>query len=129
MGYRSDVGIALGFKTKEACDKFILAYKLKEPEFWREDVAEHWERADERVLVGCYEYVKWHRGYNDVGAVYDMLRWANSNHDASYRVVRIGEDYDDVEIEEDCQDDVDFYLDEIVDVHRDIEIKGGEPLE
>lgn len=129
MGYRSDVGIALGFKTKEACDKFILTYKLKKPEFWREIVEEHWERADERVLVGYYECVKWNRGYDDVDAIHDMFEWANSNHDASYRVVRIGEDYDDVEIEEYCHDAVNLYLHEFVDIQRDIHIKGGQTLE
>jgi hypothetical protein len=129
MGYRSDVGIALGFKTKEACDKFILTYKLKKPEFWQEMVAGIWERPLDEVLTARYDDVKWNRGYDDVDAVYDMFEWANSNHDASYRVVRIGEDNDDVEIEEYYHDDVDLYLDEFVDIHRRIDIEEGQTLE
>jgi len=130
MGYRSDVGIALGFKTKEACDKFILTYKLKEPEFWRDMMVGFWVRPDPRVLTAHFDYVKWSATlYEDVRGVYEMLMWADENHDASHRVVRIGEDEDDVEIEDDYQDDVDLYLDEFVDIQRSIYIEGGEPLE
>jgi len=129
MGYRSDVGIALAFKTKDECDAFITAYKLKKPEFWQEMIAGVWDRPLDEMLTARYDDVKWYRGLDDVNAVYDMLEWAYNNHDASHRVVRIGEDEDDVEIEDDYQDDVDLYLDEFVDIQRSIYIEGGEPLE
>jgi len=129
MGYRSDVGIALAFKTKDECDAFITAYKLKEPEFWQEMIAGVWDRPLDEVLTARYDDVKWYRRLGDVDAVYDMLEWAYNNHDASHRVVRIGEDNDDVEIEDDYQEDVDLYLDEFVDIQRSIHIEGGQTLE
>jgi hypothetical protein len=133
MGYRSDVGIALGFKTKDECDAFIMAYKLKEPEVWKEMIVGLWDRADERVLIGRYEDVKWYRGYDDVDAVHDMLEWAVENHDAMFRFIRVGEDYDDVAVEmdggEDWGGDQSVFLDDYVDFHRAVDTATGTPID
>jgi len=129
MGYRSDVGIALGFKTKGDCDKFIMAYKLAEPKFWREVIVGSWDRVDVHVLVGRYEAVKWHRGFEDVDAVHEMLEWAVENCHAAYRFARIGEDYDDVEVEEDWDDEGNsLMLEDYVDLQRAVNTATGTPI-
>lgn len=129
MGYRSDVGIALGFETKEECDKFIVAYKIKEPEFWKDMIAGVWERPDGRVLTVQYADVKWYRGLDDVDGVYHMLHWAIDNHYANYQVIRIGEDLDDVEVDDVSLHDIDLFLSDFVDMQRQVFTSEGEPLD
>lgn len=133
MGYRSDVGIALAFKTETECDAFIVAYKIREPEFWREMIAGAWGRAGGRVLVGRYEEVKWYRGLEDVDAVHEMLDWAVGHCDAAYRFVRAGENPEDVEVDmdggEDWDTDSEVFLYECVDVRRVVDVTEGTPLD
>jgi len=131
MGYRSDVGIALAFKTKGECDKFIMAYKLKAPEFWNEMVVGAWDRVDDRVLVGHYDWIKWHPIYDDVKGVLDMIDLAVESCNATYRFVRVGEECDDIETieEDDNADENTPMLCDYVDVRRSVDISAGEPLD
>lgn len=131
MGYRSDVGIALGFKSKGACDAFIVAYKLKAPEFWHDMVVGNWDRVDDRVLVGCYDWMKWHPVFDEVKGVLDMIDWAVESCDATYRFVRVGEAVDDIEAieEDDNADENTPMLCDYVDVHRSVATEAGEPLD
>lgn len=137
MGYRSDVGIALVFDSAESCDTFIMAYKVKEPEVWRRDIEGHWHRADPEVLTGVYEDVKWDRMYEDVDSVYQMLEFAKKNFNAAWRLVRTGEDAEDIADECDCSDDREKFSGfdlmgkayNYVNVRRRIDIDvSGEPI-
>jgi len=114
MGYRSEVGIALGFATPDMCEAFITAYKLKEPEFWTQEVGGCWRRASTTVLTTHYEDVKWSRAYEDVNNVYDMLDFAEENFESAWLLIRIGEDVDDIEFEN-GSGDAENYPVEIVD--------------
>jgi len=114
MGYRSEVGIALRFASPDMCEAFITAYKLKEPEFWTQEVGGCWRRASTTVLTTHYEDVKWSRAYEDVNNVYDMLDFAEENFESAWLLIRIGEDVDDIEFEN-GSGDAENYPVEIVD--------------
>jgi len=138
MGYRSDVGVALVFDSAESCDAFIMAYKVKEPEIWKRDVEGLWYRAAPDVMTGMYEDVKWYRGFADVDSVYEMLEFATENFTVAWRLVRIGEEIDDIEVESEWADDDDSDLSgfqlidktyDYVEVHRAVDINAsGEPI-
>ncbi len=94
MGYRSDVGIALGFVDYNETDNFVTAYKIKEPEFWEREVKGVWGEAEPHVLVAEYQSVKWMES-----DIYDMLEFATENFLCAWVVMKIGEELDDIETE------------------------------
>ena len=130
MGYTSDVGIALGFDSEEQCDTFITSYKIKDPELWRELISPHWKRPHPTVLVGKYDCVKWYgKEPNDIE---HMLEFAIENFTAAYRLIRIGEEFEDVRDEVDfsgdvASDDMAEWLHDFVQVERRLDIDHNGP--
>jgi hypothetical protein len=62
--------------------------------------------------------------------VYEMLMWADENHGAEYKIVRVGEEEDDVECETDCYgNDADICLEDYVDLERCVRVSDGKLLD
>jgi len=139
MGYRSDVGIAIGFANDADVDSFLVSYSLKEPEFWASMVAGNWYRCDNNVLTTKYESVKWNTSYPEVSALYKMLNFATDNYVSAWRLVRIGEEDDDNEAHSDTYLDdesatigvITSILDRLydyVDFHRMVDVATSDEL-
>lgn len=128
MGYRSDVVVLVypepqpdRAKEQELYDalKVLMATQFKDivDNYFGQDMS--WNDTD-RVLKFDMQDVKWYDSYTDVHAMTEMLQQFNALDDvdiAGYctEFVRIGEDYDDVEINrtgENCH----YYLG----VHRSV---------
>ncbi len=94
MGYRSDVGLAL---CKEAAA--ILKSMLKEAkvnERYLFDHADHHDVDDDSGdELWRWESVKWYDGYPEVDFVTNFLHELDPS---SYLLVRVGEQYDDIEL-------------------------------
>ena len=97
MGYRSDVGIALGFGDYNEADNFVTAYKIKEPEFWERTIKGVWGDAEPHILAVKYEDIKWHDGSDLVDGIYNMLEFATENYLCAWILVRVGDNFDDIE--------------------------------
>ena len=125
MGYRSDVFIALEFAASESCDNWIVAAKLRsDPAMWR-DMFGHAQRSEDgRVVIVQFDDVKWYPDFDDVKFMYDTLNWTHDHWDMGWRVVRIGEELDDIEDEYNPpRDDVEMTdnLWEILEVERTVD--------
>ena len=97
MGYRSDVRIIVSEKGFEELKKFVTNYlkEHNETENLLEDCDIKYV-AKKQYYFG-WNYVKWYEGdYTDVDAIMEGLQYLRKN-DYSYRYMRIGESYDDVE--------------------------------
>ena len=132
MGYRSDIGFALGFASKEECDSFIMAYKMKNPEFWKNMIATSWSRVSDCVLTGEYSGIKWEPDrFSYVDEVENMLEFATYNFNSAWQMMRVGEDEDDVESDNNHSDEnVMFDVDGHVTITRSIFVENcGDSLE
>jgi hypothetical protein len=97
MGYRSNVYIAIEFVDEAACDAWIMAAKLRsEPRMWQDMFGHGTRSADGRIVVIAHEDVKWYSEYGDVQFAVEMLEWTHALFDCGYRLVRIGEEVDDI---------------------------------
>jgi len=95
MGYRSEVTIAIAFKTKGELDAFIA------PRLLQEEIAENkgcFERSEgqDNVLVFHVDEWKWYDSYPDVQAILELMHEVPT-YGGAYRFMRIGEDWDDIE--------------------------------
>ena len=132
MGYRSDVGFVLGFASKEECDSFIMAYKMKNPEFWKNMIATSWSRVSDCVLTGEYSSIKWEPDrFSNVDEVENMLEFATYNFNSAWQMMRVGEDEDDVESDNNHSDEnVMFDVDGYVTITRSIFVENcGDKLD
>jgi len=102
MGYRSDVGIVLGFLNADEANKFITTYKIKKPEFWENEIGKFWQmNQDSSVIYAQMDSVKWYPEHRLVMDISEMLEFAIENFQCAYHFIRIGENEDDIEIEGD----------------------------
>jgi hypothetical protein len=127
MGYRSDVKIVVIASSKEAMDDLLAVYAML-PEVQKAGGFEElgWERyelGEGRVLTYEANDVKWYDSYDDVIAVTRLLEDVSifnqerSEDVYAARFVRIGEQYDDIEVEN-YGDDYEYEMYEILPIHR-----------
>jgi len=127
MGYRSDVKIVVLTSSKEAMDDLLAVYAML-PEVQKEGGFEElgWERyelGEGRVLTYEADDVKWYDSYEHTQAVMRLLDDVHTfNQERSEdvyaaRFVRIGEEYDDIEVHN-YGDDYEYDMHEILPVHR-----------
>jgi hypothetical protein len=109
MGYRSDVKIVVIASSKEAMDDLLAVYAML-PEVQKAGGFEElgWERyelGEGRVLTYEADDVKWYDSCDDVTAIMRLLEDVSifnqerSEDVYAARFVRVGEQYDDVEVE------------------------------
>ena len=108
MGYRSDVLIAVAFKTKEERDEVWAIYCM-DPRVQANNLAAAWQNHDdEGVDAYCLWYVaecvKWYDGYADVSGIehlYSVVQNFADNREMAYGYVkyRVGEETQDIEEE------------------------------
>lgn len=137
MGYRSEVTIAMAFKTKDALDAFIAPRLLQEEIASNKDCFERSEWQD-NVLVFHVDEWKWYDSYPDMQAILALMHEVPT-YGGAYRFMRIGEDYTDVEhsdsygeVDADGNDDVgndaldllnDFRLVSLIEAERTIPLE------
>ena len=99
MGYRSDVGIIVAFKTLEDMEKVIATYKMN-PDVQRLDLFAEWSiYEDKEVCFLQYKNtdVKWYDDHDDVVAIRYLTKLVESfgeEQDMAYawKEVNVGED-------------------------------------
>ena len=117
MGYRSEVAFAIQFPTPEQRNAFTAAIKLGTDPIELGCLAEY-TNYDEQTYTGLFTDVKWYPDYADVKAHHTLMERAVEDHGASYRFVRVGEEYNDVE-EQYGGDDIPW---DVVCLHRSVSI-------
>ena len=99
MGYRSDVGIVVAFKTREDMEKVIAIYKM-DVDVQRLDLFAEWS-----IYVGrevCFlqyknEHIKWYDDFEDVVGIRNLPKLAESFGEAqdipyAWKELNVGED-------------------------------------
>ena len=130
MGYRSDVKIVVIASSKEAMDDLLAVYAML-PEVQKAGGFEKlgWERyelGEGRVLTYEANDVKWYDSCDDVIAVMRLLEDVSifnqerSEDVYAARFVRIGEQYDDIEVE-DYGDHYEYDMWEVLSINRNAE--------
>jgi hypothetical protein len=130
MGYRSDVKIVVIASSKEAMDDLLAVYAML-PEVQKAGGFEElgWERyelGEGRVLTYEADDVKWYDSYDDVTVIMRLLEDVSTfNQERSEdvyaaRFVRVGEQYDDVEVEN-YGDHYEYDMHDILPIHRHAE--------
>ncbi len=117
MGYRSDVAFAIKFPTAEQRDAFTAVIKLAADPTELGCLAEY-TNYDEQTYTGYFDNVKWYPDYDDVKVHHILMERAVEDHEASYRFIRIGEEYDDLE-EQHRGEDIPW---DVVELHRSVRI-------
>ena len=116
MGYRSDVVITIGFKTQEELDTFLAPRLLGAPlREWREYFSRVVDAPN--CVMFQLEDVKWYDDYPEIQAMKDLCI-ESVKCGGAYTSIRLGEDIDDIEQE---QDYADFEVSEIVGQHTWVE--------
>ena len=112
MGYRSDVTIAAAFDTKDHMEEIVAVYRMN-PAVQKYNLMGSWKLCpdnDPPYMVCELSYVKWYETYEYVKAFYNLFvvcdDFANERgFDYAYILLRIGEDADDTETDEQSSDD------------------------
>jgi len=113
MGYRSDILIAIAFKTKTQRDEIWAVYCI-DPRVQKHKLAGQWLNSNEDDFIPILYYyaegVKWYDSYDDVTGIEYMREVAeqfeqNRNMPFAWIKYRIGEELTDVEVEEYNTDD------------------------
>ena len=116
MGYYSDVAIGYAFPDEKTAREVIAVYSM-DPQVQKTESRQVWRlsNVDDCTLLFCkFDGVKWYSDYLDVQAINHMqdvvanFAGEREGFAYAYRFVRIGEGFDDVEIEEHASDN-DYY--------------------
>jgi hypothetical protein len=116
MGYRSDILIAVAFKTKTQRDEIWAVYCM-DPRVQEHNLAAQWKHTDDDAFtpIAHYyaEHVKWYESYDDVQGIERLLSLAEEFYENrqlpfAYIKYRVGEDIQDTEIEENHEGDADL---------------------
>ena len=99
MGYRSDVGIIVAFKTRLDMEKVIAIYKM-DVDVQRLDLFAEWsiyEGRDVCFLQYRNEHVKWYDDYEDVVGIRNLPKLAESFGETqgipyAWKELNVGED-------------------------------------
>ena len=99
MGYRSDVGIIVAFKTRLDMEKVIATYKM-DPDVQRLDLFAEWSIYEGKEV--CFlqyrnEHVKWYDDYEDVVGIRNLPKLAEAFGEAqdtpyAWKELNVGED-------------------------------------
>ena len=99
MGYRSDVGIIVAFKTREDMEKVIATYKM-DVDVQRLDLFAEWSIYEGKEV--CFlqyknEHIKWYDDYEDVVGIRNLPKLAESFGEAqdipyAWKELNVGED-------------------------------------
>lgn len=92
MGYRSEVKLCV---KKEVYEELKEKEELKSLMAYAEDVVE----LSKGVVVICWDWIKWYSDYEDISIVEATMDKLDEQN-APYKFVRIGEDWDDVDVRE-----------------------------
>jgi len=107
MGYYSDVSLGIGLPNRDALTAFLAAVRLG-GEISPETIDEYTivELTDGKIILhSTHDGVKWYEAYDDVLQHHALLGIAQE-HKYATAFIRIGENYDDVEVQVDDGDDV-----------------------
>jgi hypothetical protein len=113
MGYRSDILIAVAFKTKTQRDEIWAVYCM-DPRVQEHNLAAQWKHTDDDAFtpIAYYEAnnVKWYDNYEDVQGIEHLLALVeefNENRQMPFAYIkyRIGEELTDTEVEAHSADD------------------------
>lgn len=101
MGYRSDVAYVIKFDSIEHRDNFVTLMKMKNEQALTEALEEttYDHKTDPIITFEC-QSVKWYESFPDVQAHHQLMDGAANLFDGEYRFVRVGENHDDVEVQE-----------------------------
>tara|TARA_R110000824_G_C15102588_1_gene666419 strand:+ start:129 stop:566 length:438 start_codon:yes stop_codon:yes gene_type:complete len=114
MGYRSDVYIAVAFDSKKRMDEVMAVYALN-TDVQKYNLVNDWVIKDDNILYFHVDNVKWYDDYEWVQGYKHMFELLKKFYEArgfssAYRLVRIGEEREDVEDESDWFDGVDIKI-------------------
>lgn len=104
MGYRSDVAYVIGFGSMDERNAFIELVKHKEDKEMAGALNEcACEDKDRPLITFRCDDVKWYESYPDVQGHTRLMNYATEVFEgtAGWRFVRVGEENNDVEINED----------------------------
>ena len=105
MGYRSDVVIAVAMGSEKDMRELMSVYALN-MYVQKENLIPEWSIGtyeDAWVAMYTAEHVKWYRSYDDVKGFEALPKlaetfWEKRNMPYAYRFIRIGEEYEDIQI-------------------------------
>ena len=120
MGYRSDVAICI-YGPKDKMTALVAAARIKGYMPETDDSGLHmfdYDDGDGHMIHAFYEEVKWYDGHEDVDTWTAFLYQAAKFDKLSTEFVRIGEDDDDIVMEQ--QGDCQWYLGTNRSVHVDL---------
>lgn len=123
MGYRSEVAYVIRFKDKEQRELFVALQRAKADKHINEALNEMIELEEDKLAYHA-DSVKWYDSYEEVQAheklMGEALELFNEDQDITgYRFIRIGEEYEDVVVEDHGDSDE---LWEYLDVQRSINV-------
>lgn len=119
MGYRSDVAYVIKFPDKDSLNAFKVSTMFEDKDM-REAMADCETVEDHNIIRFSVESVKWYESYPDVDSHVRLMDAAcNELFKAGCRFVRIGEDYDDVEVVDKGDNMLDAW--EHLSIHRSFE--------
>lgn len=109
MGYTSDVAYVIKFKDVEERDAFVTLMQAKNDQYTNQALEEvEYRYSKDPIITFECTYTKWYENYPDVKAHHKLMHDAEELYEAEYRFVRVGEDVDDVEIDE-CGHDYELW--------------------
>lgn len=110
MGYYSDIAIAFAFAKKEDLERVYSVWKMQE-DVVRLHLSDEWDIhqwGDVWGLTYTQNDTKWYDSFPEVSAIESMLAFVKSTYEAqedefvfAYRKIRLGEDLQDIEREQD----------------------------
>lgn len=102
MGYTSDVAYVIKFKDVEERDAFVTLMQAKNDKLVNQVLEEvEYRYSKDPVITFECTCTKWYETFPDVQAHHKLMDDASSLYEAEYRFVRVGEDVDDIEVQ-DC---------------------------
>lgn len=105
MGYRSDVAYVIKFNDIEQRDAFITLMHAKNDKHINDALAEiSYRYSRDPIITFEVQDVKWYEAYPDVQSHHQLMRYAEELYEAEYRFVRVGDDVDDLEVQESGHD-------------------------
>ncbi len=110
MGYRSDVAIAVAFRTREQMEEVLAVYRMH-PKVQEHNVMDQWKINTDMIYGGPPymlfedEDVKWYPHYEDVQAFEHIASVCDDFADErgfgfAFRLVRIGEEDSDIVVDD-----------------------------
>lgn len=101
MGYRSDVAYGIKFDDIEQRDAFVVLMRAKNDALITQalDEINHDDNKDPIITFSC-ESTKWYDSFPDVRVHHALMEQAHELYGAGYRFVRIGEDANDIDVQD-----------------------------